>query len=156
MLFPSFYLSGSLSTTAAVAELTRLGAADSAMMIQPFMPSVVQDGEISVFVFNGKVGHAVRSNTQPDDYRVQFEHGGITTALKEISTEILELVHAVIAVCPEIPVYARVDMIRNSTNGGLCIIELELIEPNLFLEHAPDEGMAFARAVLQASSQNLL
>src|SRR5690349_10101245 len=101
----SFSSSESMSASATVAELTRLGAADSMMMIQPFMPSVVQEGEISVFVFNGKVGHAVLSNTQPDDYRVQFEHGGTTTALKEISTEMLELVHAAIAVCPEIPVY---------------------------------------------------
>jgi uncharacterized protein (UPF0248 family) len=124
------------------------------LMIQPFMKSVVQEGELSVFVFDGKVGHAVRSNTHPDDYRVQFEHGGTTTAVKEISTEILELVNAVIAVCPETPVYARVDMIRNTSTGRFCIIELELIEPNLFLEHAPDEGMAFVRAVLQASSRN--
>jgi hypothetical protein len=65
-----------------------------------------------------------------------------------------ELVHSVIAVCPETPVYARVDMIRNTSTGRLCVIELELIEPNLFLEHAPDEGMAFVRAILQASSRN--
>jgi uncharacterized protein (UPF0248 family) len=138
-----------MSTSAAVAELKHLGIADSLMMIQPFMTNVVQEGEISVFVFDGKIGHAVRSNTQPNDYRVQFEHGGITTVLKEISTEMLELVHAAIAVCPETPVYARVDMIRNALTGRLCIIELELIEPNLFLEHAPDDGIAFVRAVLQ-------
>lgn len=124
------------------------------MMIQPFMSSVVQEGEISVLVFNGKIGYAVQSNADPDDYRVQFEYGGVTTAVKDISYEILELVHDVITVCPEIPVYARVDMIRNTSTGRLCISELELIEPNLFLEHAPDEGMTFVRAVLQASSQN--
>jgi hypothetical protein len=61
------------------------------MMIQPFMASVVQEGEISVFVFDGKISHVVRSNTKPDDYRVQFEHGGITTALKEPTTDMLEL-----------------------------------------------------------------
>jgi hypothetical protein len=144
-----------LSTSAAVAELTRLDAAHSMMMIQPFMASVVQEGEISVFVFGGKISHVVRSNTQPDDYRVQFEHGGITTALKEPSTEMLELAHAAIAVCPETPVYARVDMIRNAATGHLCVIELELIEPNLFLEHAPDEGMAFVRAIVQAGFRNL-
>ncbi|CAF0856981.1 unnamed protein product [Adineta steineri] len=144
----------SLSTSDAVAELIRLNAIDSMMMIQPFMSSVVQEGEMSVFVFNGKVSHAVKSNTQLDDYRVQFEHGGVTTALKEISTEMLELVHAAIAACPEIPVYARIDIIRNLTTGHLCIIEIELIEPNLFLEHALDGGTAFVRAILQACGHN--
>lgn len=141
-----------MSPEAAVAELQRLGAANSKMMIQPFMSSVVQEGETSVFVFDGKVSYAVRSNTQSDDYRVQFEHGGVTSALKEISNEMLALVHDVIAICPEIPVYARVDMIRNISTGRLCIIELELIEPNLFLEYAPDEGMDFVRAILKVSS----
>ena len=143
-----------MSTSAAIAELKNSDVADSPMMIQPFMMSIVQEGEISVLVFDGKVGHAIRSNTRPDDYRVQFEHGGTTAELNEISSEILELVHAAIAVCPETPVYARVDMVRNGLTGRLCIMELELIEPNLFLEHAPDEGTAFVRAVLQASSQN--
>ncbi len=143
-----------MSVSAAVIELKRLGAAHSMMMIQPFMSSVVQEGEISIFVFDGKVSHAVKSNTQPDDYRVQFEYGGVTTALKEPSTEMLELVHAAITGCPEAPVYARVDMIRNVATGRFCVSEVELIEPNLFLEHAPDGGAAFVHAILQASSRN--
>ncbi|CAF0874775.1 unnamed protein product [Adineta ricciae] len=141
----------SMCPAEAVAELTRLDAIHSPMMIQPFMPSIVQEGEISVFMFNGKVSHGIRSNTQPDDYRVQFEHGGVTTAQKELSTEMLELAHAAINACPELPVYARIDMIRDVSTGLFCIIEVELIEPNLFLEHAPDGGTSFARAILHAS-----
>ena len=140
-----------MSVSATVAELKHLDIADSPMMIQPFMNSVVQEGETSIFIFNGQVGHAVRSNTQPDDYRVQFEHGGVTIPLKEISNEMLELVQAAIAACPETPIYARIDMICNTSTGRLCIIEVELIEPNLYLEYAPDEGMNFVRAVLQFS-----
>ncbi|UJR32517.1 hypothetical protein I4U23_019979 [Adineta vaga] len=144
----------SMSPSEAVAELTRLDAAHSPMMIQPFMSSVVQEGEISVFVFDGKVSHAVRSNTQPDDYRVQFEHGGVTTAQKELSYEMIELVHQALAVCPETPVYARVDMIRNNIIGKFCVIEVELIEPNLFLQYAPDGGTAFVHAILRVSGLN--
>jgi hypothetical protein len=46
-------------------------------------------------------------------------------------------------------------MIRNAATGHLCVIELELIEPNLFLEHAPDKGMAFVRAIMRAGFRNL-
>ena len=142
----------SLSPSAAVAELTRLGAAHSMMMIQPFMDSITQEGEVSVFVFGGKISHTVRSNTKRDDYRVQFEHGGVTTSVKEPSTEMLQLVRDALAVCPETPVYARVDMVRHAATGQLCVNEVELIEPNLYLEHALDGGVAFVQAVLQASS----
>lgn len=124
------------------------------MMIQPFMDSIVQEGEVSVFVFGGKMSHAVRSNPKHDDYRVQFEHGGTTDSLSEPSEEMLQLVHDALAVCPEISVYARVDMIRNMATGHFCVSELELIEPNLYLEHTPDGGMAFVQAILHASSRN--
>lgn len=140
-----------MNVSAAIIELTRLGITNSPLMIQPFMRSVVEEGETSIFVFNGQVGHAVRSNTQPDDYRVQFEHGGVTIPLPKISPEMLELVHAAIAACPETPIYARIDMIRNVSTERLCIIEVELIEPNLYLEYAPDEGMNFVRAILQTA-----
>ena len=143
-----------MNVSAAIAELERLGITYSPLMIQPFMSSVVEEGETSIFVFNGQVGHAVRSNTQPDDYRVQFEHGGVTIPLTETSAEMLELVRAAIAACPETSVYARIDMIRNVSTGRLCIIEVELIEPNLYLEYAPDEGMNFVRAVLQTDSRS--
>jgi hypothetical protein len=41
--------------------------------------------------------------------------------------------------------YARVDIVP-SANGPL-LMELEVIEPDLFLEHAHDDGAAFAAAV---------
>jgi hypothetical protein len=42
--------------------------------------------------------------------------------------------------------YARVDLIR-APDGALRLMELEAIEPDLYLEHAPDGGAAFAAAV---------
>jgi len=50
---------------------------------------------------------------------------------------------------PAPPVYARVDMVGDAA-GKLHIIELELIEPSLFLHHAPDKGAAFGSAVYAA------
>jgi hypothetical protein len=44
------------------------------------------------------------------------------------------------------PTYARVDMVRDG-NGIFRIMELELIEPSLFLHFADDKGAMFARAI---------
>ncbi|CAF3428222.1 unnamed protein product [Rotaria sp. Silwood1] len=144
----------SLSVTAAVDELIRLGIAHSAMMIQPFMSNVVREAELSVIMCNGKLSHAVRKTAPPGDYRVQNELGGTITAMDQPSAEMLELAHASLATCPETPIYARVDMIRNHLTGRLCVIELEVIEPDLYLKHTSDGGMTFARAILQVRSQN--
>ena len=50
---------------------------------------------------------------------------------------------------PAPPVYARVDMVGDAA-GVLHIMELELIEPSLFLHHAADKGAAFGRAIYAA------
>jgi hypothetical protein len=57
---------------------------------------------------------------------------------------------AALAAAPEPPAYARVDLIR-APSGRLEVIELELIEPSLWLEHAPDKGASFAAAVLKCA-----
>ncbi|CAF2079241.1 unnamed protein product [Rotaria magnacalcarata] len=139
----------SLSVTTAIDELIRLGAAQSAMMIQPFMSDVIREGEISVLMFAGRLSHAVRKCPSPDDYRVQHEYGGIATVIDQPSAEIIELAHASLAICPETPIYARIDMIHNHLNRRWCISELELIEPDLFLNEAPDGGLTFARTIMQ-------
>ncbi|CAF5164189.1 unnamed protein product, partial [Rotaria sp. Silwood1] len=113
------------------------------------MSNVVREGELSLLVFDGQLSHAVRKIASPDDYRVQHEHGGITTAVDQPSAEMLELAYASLAICPETPVYARIDMIRNHLTERLSIMELELIEPDLFWKHALDGGMRFARAILK-------
>ena len=59
------------------------------------------------------------------------------------------LAAAALAAAPAPPVYARVDMVGDAA-GTLHIMELELIEPSLFLHHAPDKGAAFGLAVYGA------
>lgn len=138
----------SLSISDAVAELQRVNAVNCEMMIQPFMPSVAEDGELSVLVFGGHISHAVKKVPQPDDFRVQAQNGGIFTTIEKPTLEMVELSRRAIAACPEKPVYARVDMIRDRITGKLCVIELEIIEPDLYLDHMSDGGMAFTRAII--------
>ena len=60
----------------------------------------------------------------------------------------IELARQALAAAPAKAAYARVDIVPDD-EGVLRIMELELIEPALFLDHAPDGGAAFARAVMR-------
>ena len=61
---------------------------------------------------------------------------------------VLAFGNAVMAQVPASAVYARVDVVESAV--GPLLMELELIEPALFLDHAPDGGAAFTRSILNA------
>ena len=62
-------------------------------------------------------------------------------------TGAVRLAQAALAVAPAAAAYARVDIVPDD-QGVLRIMELELIEPSLFLDHAPDGGASFTRSIL--------
>lgn len=118
------------------------------MMLQPFLPSVAEEGEISLFLFNGVLSHAVIKRAAEGDFRVQPQYGGQMSPYAP-DQEARGLAEATLAAAPAPPVYARVDMARMS-DGRLALMELEAVEPDLYFAFAPDGGEAFARAVLHA------
>ncbi len=119
------------------------------MMIQPFQPTIVA-GEWSIILFGGKFSHAVIKTPPPGEFRVQPHLGGVDRFAVAPHGSV-ELAKAALAAAPAKALYARVDMIASAT-GALKIMELELIEPALFLHHAPDKGVAFASAVRTAAA----
>jgi glutathione synthase/RimK-type ligase-like ATP-grasp enzyme len=121
------------------------------MMVQPFLRSVSDEGEYSVMLFGGRFSHSIVKRPKSGDYRVQPHLGGTERAC-EPPQGAIELAHAALAAAPADAAYARVDMVRDN-DGRLAIIELELIEPALWLQHAPDGGASFASAVRAALSQ---
>ena len=125
----------------------RAGPADAApnladAMVQPFMPSVQDQGELSIFFFAGAPAHAVRKVAAPGDFRVQREYGGAFTLVEPSEAE-LAVARAALAAAPQPPFYARVDMVPDA-DGQPRVMELELIEPDLYLDLAPDRGARFA------------
>ena len=120
-----------------------------AMMIQPFLRSVEEEGEYSVMLFDGVFSHAIVKRPKAGDYRVQPHLGGTEVPCQAPAGSI-ELAKAALSAAPSKPAYARVDIIRDD-RGDLAIIELELIEPSLWLQHAPDGGESFASALLAAA-----
>lgn len=122
-------------------------AAGRAMMVQPFLSAVMDEGEYSLMYFEGAFSHAIVKRAKPGDYRVQPHLGG-TELPCEPPLGSRRVAQAALAAAPEPPVYARVDLIRLA-DGQLAVIELELIEPSLWLQHAPDGGASFAAALMR-------
>lgn len=144
-----------VSASAAGAHRIRIGEAipeaarGRRMMIQPFVSSIVTEGEYALMLFDGKFSHAVVKRPKPGDFRVQEELGGVTVP-SAAPPGAIELAKQALAAAPAKAAYVRVDVVRGD-DGELRIMELELIEPALFLDRAPDGGAAFARAILSAA-----
>ncbi len=117
-------------------------------MIQPFLPAVGGEGELSLFLFGGLLSHAIAKRATGGDFRVQPQFGADIGPI-DPPADAVALAHAAVAACPAPPLYARVDMLRDDA-GVLRLMELEAIEPDLYLEHAADGGAAFAQAVTEA------
>ena len=117
-------------------------------LVQPLMPGILTEGEFSLFFFGGRFSHAIVKRPAAGDFRVQEQFGGRETAW-EANDAARTLAAMALAAVPVPPVYARVDMVGDAA-GRLHVMELELIEPSLFLHHAPDRGAAFAQAVYAA------
>ena len=119
------------------------------MMVQVFQPTI-SEGEWSIILFGGNFSHAVLKVPAAGEFRVQPHLGG-TDRIGVPPRGAIELAQAALAAAPAPALYARVDMITNAA-GKLKIMELELIEPALFLHDAPDKGVAFASAVRSAAA----
>jgi len=115
-------------------------------MIQPFLPSIGEEGEMSLFYFGGVFSHAVSKVAAEGDFRVQPQFGAKLTAFTP-PAEAVALAEATLGAAPHGIVYARIDMVRD-LQGRLALMELEAIEPDLYFALAPDAGHAFATAVL--------
>jgi glutathione synthase/RimK-type ligase-like ATP-grasp enzyme len=120
------------------------------MLIQPYLPAISEDGEYSLFYFGGVYSHAISKHPAKGDFRVQEQFGGVerdidapadAKALAKAALAATEALHN----CRSMT-YARVDMVRDG-DGIFRLMELELIEPSLFLGFAGDEGAMFAGAV---------
>ncbi|XPF92970.1 ATP-grasp domain-containing protein [Colwellia sp. RE-S-Sl-9] len=128
-----------------LAELTAIFKNES-FMVQPFMESVIKEGEFSLFYFNGTLSHTILKTPKNNDFRVQEEHGGRLTTV-EPEAELLtqaENTLAAIAKIHNMPLYARLDYVRDQTSFAL--MEAELIEPSLYFNMDPESPTRFAQA----------
>jgi len=126
-----------------------VGALGKPMLIQPWMAAITTTGEYSLMFFGGKFSHAIVKRPKDGDFRVQAHLGGSEQACDPPSGG-RELALTALAAAPAEAAYARVDMVAGD-DDKLRIMELELIEPALWLEHAPDVGASYAAAIISAA-----
>ncbi|WP_375239973.1 RimK family alpha-L-glutamate ligase, partial [Aurantibacter sp.] len=119
--------------------------AEESLMLQPFQYNIVEKGEISLMVFNGKFTHAVLKKAKAGDFRVQDDFGGSVHDYNPTTKEIIFAENAVNA-CIELPIYARVDIFEDN-NGNIALSELELIEPELWFRKKPEAAIVLAKAI---------
>lgn len=153
-----------VTTTTTAADVAAIEAhfANRALMAQPFVHAIPTEGEFSLFYFNGEYSHAIQKKPELADFRVQEEHGGSSVAVEE-TPELLaagsRVLHALGGVplqarggtpCRargDAPLYARVDLVRANDADGFWLMELELIEPSLYLRTDAKAPGRFARAL---------
>jgi len=131
-------------------DLERMLATTGAL-IQPLMPQIAA-GEWSLVFFDGAFSHAALKVPAAGDIFVQQRLGG-TTSLRQAPAHLVAQAAAIVEAATRqlLPtghalLYARVDGIE--VHGRLLLMELELIEPGLFLDlAAPEASARFAAAI---------
>lgn len=120
--------------------LARTGGA----MVQPLVASVREEGELSFVFADGECTHVVRKTPAAGEFRVQ----GGSRELVVASVSDHEQAAAVLEALDRDLLYARVDMVR-APDSRLRLMELEIVDPALYLEGAPHAVSAFAQAILR-------
>jgi hypothetical protein len=118
------------------------------VMVQPLVREIERDGEWSLVFFAGEYSHSVLKRPGSGDFRVQREHGGTLEPLEPAASVIAAAERAIAAIPfgDAAPLYARVD--GCIVNGALRLMELEVLEPELFLRCGPESAGRLAAALL--------
>jgi glutathione synthase/RimK-type ligase-like ATP-grasp enzyme len=144
----------------------RIHADERTAMVQPFEPSVDTAGETAVLCIDGEPAHVLRKLAvlRPDEVapvrddgigaaEVMYEPGLVTPS--EASADELALAREVVAEVSRrfgyLPLYARVDMIRDRA-GAPVLLELEAVEPNFYLNQVPATAGVVADAIVDRAA----
>jgi glutathione synthase/RimK-type ligase-like ATP-grasp enzyme len=117
----------------------------SGVVVQEFLPEIAE-GELSLIYFDGVFSHAIRKRPPPGEFRSNSRYGPTRTA-ETPPREVTEQGAACLRALPDMPLYARVDGVVR--DGGLIVIEVEVLEPALFMEFDPPSAERFAEATLR-------
>jgi glutathione synthase/RimK-type ligase-like ATP-grasp enzyme len=114
-------------------------------LVQPFVPSVATFGEVSLIFFLDQYSHSVLKTPRSGDFRVQEEHGGIIQSYKP-SEALMAFAQRSLEAVPGTTLYARVDVVLCEATQP-AIMEIELLEPSLYLSFDDRAPQRFAEAI---------
>jgi len=114
------------------------------LMMQPFERTILAEGEFSLIYFSGAHSHSILKVPKDGDFRVQEEHG---SDIRAVTAEpaLLAAGAAAMAAIGRKLLYGRADLVRHG--DGFRVMELELVEPALYLRMEPGAPDRFADAV---------
>lgn len=130
-------------------------------MVQRFMPSIISEGEYSLFYFNGEYSHAILKVPQKGEFRSQEERGADIRSVQPEARLRKRGAQALATIHPT-PLYARIDFVRCDVHplaasdiegsdfgaDDFVVMECELIEPSMYLRTDPGAPARFAQAVM--------
>lgn len=147
--------------------IAAIGASGRTAMVQPYLESVDTQGEIAIVFIDGEPTSTLRKGAvlRPGEVApVRDDPVGAAEAMYDpnlvragVATDAeLELAHAVVREVArrfgEVPLYARVDQLRDS-EGTPVLLELEAVEPNLYLDEAPGAADRLVDAIIARASR---
>ena len=112
-------------------------------LVQRYLPEI-ERGELSFVFFDGELSHCVRKSPRAGDFRVQREHGGNSERHVPSAELVAQAARALSQLGPA-PLYARVDGVV--VDDELLLMELEVVEPELFFGLCAEAGPRFANAL---------
>lgn len=125
-------------------ERLRAAFGNRPLVVQPYMTAIESEGEFSLFYFGGELSHAIRKTPRAGDFRVQEEHGASIVRASP-GPEAASAADFVMSLVRPVPAYARCDLVRGP-DGRFLLMELELIEPSMYLRMDPAAPERFAAA----------
>ncbi len=115
-------------------------------LVQALVPEIAARGETSFIFIGGAFAHAVTKRPKPGEIRCQAEHGGSAEIASAPDWAVAEA-RSILGLISGEPLYARVDAVM--LDGELRLMEVELIEPELFFTYAPEAAERFADALIE-------
>lgn len=126
-------------------ELSLIDGPVGPAMIQPYLRAIETEGERSLFWFGGEFSHAIRKVPHNGDWLANIP--GKTDFIAEAPpTAAIDAAEAARARAPKDLLYVRIDLVLGD-DGAWRVIEIEAIEPYLFLDFAPEGADVFAGAI---------
>ncbi len=119
-------------------------------VIQPYLCDVEDRGEVSVIWIDGVMTHAVHKLPAAGEFRIH-DHWGGTAELVDPEPAVVETTRAALAMLRSTPLYARVDVLFDG--DGPLVVELELVEPYLYLEMAPEAAERLAGQIVRRAGE---
>ena len=116
---------------------------DKQLMVQPFIPAIIEEGEYSMFYFADQLSHCVLKTPKKGDFRVQEDYGSTMTKV-QANQGLQKAGIKALQSLPEKVLYARVDLVEYQ--GSYKLMEIELIEPSLYFNLDETAPKRFVKA----------